>query len=100
MRNYDLKNVKIELHNVVFSTTTPEDYEMSRLLLLENMPQVNWDEYVLVEGWHCSCYGFDETQWDATVFSEAEMDKLMEQEQYDTTRKQLREFWNEYRNNN
>lgn len=100
MRNYDLKNVKIELHNVVFSTTTPENYEMSRLLLLENMPQVNWDEYVLVEGGHCSCYGFDETQWDATVFSEAEMDKLMEREQYDTTRKQLREFWNKYRNNN
>lgn len=100
MRNYDLKNVKIELHNVVFSTTTPEDYEMDRLLLLEDMPQTNWDEYVLVEGGHCSCYGFDETQWDATVFSEAEMDKLMEREQYGTTRKQLREFWNKYRNNN
>ena len=100
MRNYDLKNVKIELHNVVFSTTTPEDYEMDRLLLLENMPQTKWDEYVLVEGGHCSCYGFNETQWDATVFSEAEMDKLMEQEQYDRTRKELREFWNKYRNNN
>ena len=97
MRNYDLKNVKIELHNVVFSTTTPENYEMSRLLLLEKMPQTKWDEYVLVEGGHCSCYGFDETQWDATVFSEAEMDKLMEREQYDRTRKELREFWNKYR---
>lgn len=97
MRNYDLKDVKIELHNVVFSTTTPEDYEMDRLLLLENMPQTNWDEYVLAEGGHCSCYGFNETQWDATVFTEEELNKLMEAEQYDDLRKELREFWKKYR---
>ena len=99
MKNYDLKDKKIELHNVLFATTSPNDYEMNRLILLEDMPDVNWNEYVLLEGYHCSCYGFDETQWDATVFSEAEMDKLMEREQYETLRKELGEFWKEYKKN-
>ena len=97
MRNYDLKDKSIQLHNVLFATTSPSDYEMSRLILLEDMPDLNWNEYVLLEGYHCSCYGFDETRWDATVFTEEELNKLMEAEQYGDLRKELEEFWKKYR---
>lgn len=97
MKNYDLKDKKIELHNVLFATTSPSDYEMNRLILLEDMPDVNWNEYVLLEGYHCSCYGFDETRWDATVFTEEELNKLMEAEQYGGLREELKEFWKNYK---
>ena len=98
MRNYDMKNVKVELHNILFTTTQHYYYEANRLLLLENMPNTEFCEYIMVEGYHCSCYGFDETKWDATVFTAEELDKLMEKDHYDDLRKELREFWNRYRN--
>lgn len=45
MKKYNLKNkTDIKMHNVLFATTTEKDYEMERLLLLENMPDTNYDE--------------------------------------------------------
>ena len=99
MRNYNLKDKIIEFHHVLFAKTSPTDYEMSRLLLLENMPNTDWNEYVLVEGWHCSCYGFDDTQWDAAVYTEEELDKLLEADHsYSNNRVALQQFWKEYNN--
>ena len=97
MRNYDLKDKIVEFHHVLFATTTPVDYEMSRLLLLEDMPDTDWNEYVFVEGYHCSCYGFDDTQWEATVYTDKELEKLLEAEYpYEGCRKELQQFWKEY----
>ena len=98
MKNYDLNNVKIGFHNVLFAYTSPIDYEMNRAFLLEDMPCTGWEEYVLVEGYHCSCYGFDDTRWEATVYDKNEMDKLMEAEQYDKPRQELQKFWKRYTN--
>ena len=38
---------------------------------------VSMDRYVLVEGYHCSCYGFDETEWDCTKLTETELKKIL-----------------------
>ena len=39
MEKYNLKNkTDIKMHNVLFAITSERDYEMERLLLLEDMP--------------------------------------------------------------
>lgn len=100
MRKYELKGKDIKLHNILFSTTSTEDYEMSRLILLERMPDTDYDEYVLIEGWHCSCYGFDDTEWEAIIFSREELDKLTQAEPCGNERKQLNDFWKAYTDEN
>ena len=80
MRNYEnankLKNNKIELHNILFTYTSEIDYEMSRHILLESVEGINYNEYLILEGYHCSCYDFDETDWTGTVYTEEELKKL------------------------
>ncbi|HBF4616133.1 TPA: hypothetical protein KOO48_001928 [Clostridioides difficile] len=44
---------------------------------------------MLLEGCHCSCYGFDETEWSATVYTKEELIKLSN---VDYNRKS--KFWN------
>ena len=100
MRKYELKGKDIKLHNILFTTTSTEDYEMSRLILLERMPDTDYGEYVLIEGWHCSCYGFDDTEWEAIIFSREELDKLTQEEPYSNERKQLNDFWKAYTDEN
>ena len=79
MTNYNLKNkADIKMHNVLFATTSERDYDMERLLLLEDMPDTKYNEFVLVEGFHCSCYDFDETNWDCTKLTKDELNKLLE----------------------
>lgn len=79
MEKYNLKNkTDIKMHNVLFATTSERDYEMERLLLLEDMPDTEYNEFVLVEGYHCSCYDFDETNWDCTKLTKDELNKLLE----------------------
>ena len=72
MKKIDWKTLKIMPHNIVVAWTSEPDYEMSRIILLEN----GYDEYVVLEGGHCSCYDFDETEWDATVYETGELIKL------------------------
>lgn len=76
MEKYDLKKEDIKLHNIIIANTSEPDYEMSRWLLLEGLPNLKYNEYVIVEGGHCSCYDFDETIWDAMKYSEEELVKI------------------------
>lgn len=79
MREYTIfKFICIKPHNIVYAATTKPDYEMNRLILLEDMPETVYGEYVLVEGYHCSCYDFDDTKWEATVYTKEELGKLLE----------------------
>ena len=98
MRKYEIKNKDdIKLHNIVFAYTTPQDYDMERLLLLEDMPNTKYGEYVLIEGHHCSCYDFDDCNWDATVYNMEELKKLLEHiYQYETCRLELKTFLKNY----
>lgn len=98
MRKYEIKNKDdIKLHNIVFAYTTPRYYSMERILLLEDMPGTKYNEYVLVEGAHCSCYDFDDCTWDATVYTEEELHKLLEHiSEYEDARPKLKDFLEDY----
>ena len=99
MEEYKLKNkTDIKMHNVVFATTSSAlGWKMERLLLLEDMPDTKIDEYVLVEGEHCSCYGFDDTDWWCIKLTEEELDELLENaDKSEGLRKELKEFWSRY----
>lgn len=98
MEKYSLKNkTDIKMHNILFATTTERDYEMERLILLEDMPDTNYDEFVLAEGYHCSCYDFDETEWDCIKLTKAELEKMLENvEDYEILRKELKKFLSRY----
>lgn len=95
MEKYDIKNVKIELYNVLFCVTSEQDYSMTRLLLLENMPDTKFRQYVLAEGGHCSCYGFDETEWHCLKLTKDELLKILEQNDWGL-RKELKRFITNY----
>lgn len=76
MEKYDLKKEDVKLHNILYAITTMPYYDMERWLLLEDMPNTKYGEYVIVEGGHCSCYDFDDTDWDAIKYTKEELVKL------------------------
>lgn len=96
MKNYEIKNKQIKLHNVLFAATSEVDYEMERLLILEDMPDTAYNEYVLVEGFHCSCYGFNDTNWDGTLLTKEELLKILDVNDYRGLRKKAKMFLKEY----
>lgn len=90
MRNYRIINdLTVNLSNVLFCTTSNIDYSMDRIILCEELPECEMNEYVLIYGGHCSCYGFDETSWEATVYTESELIKLAE---CNSINKELKDF--------
>lgn len=95
MERYNLKDKKIEAHNILFATTSERDYEMERLLLLEDMQDTEYGEFILAEGGHCSCYNFDETEWDCIKVTKDELNKIIEQNDWGL-RKRLKEFLSSY----
>lgn len=75
----DIKNVnvsEIPFSNIVFAVTSIDDYNMNRAYYVEDWPE--YGDYTIVQGSHCSCYGFDETTWDVTVYTHEEIKKVME----------------------
>ncbi|MGG3890208.1 hypothetical protein [Metabacillus fastidiosus] len=69
MEKVNWKEIDIKPHNIVVAWTSSPDYEMNRMILLE----ISYSEYILLEGWHCSCYDFDETEWEAIKYTEEEL---------------------------
>ena len=49
---------------------------MSRYILLEGLKDLGYKEYLVLKGYHCSCYDFDDTDWEGTVYTEEEIEKL------------------------
>jgi len=76
MEKYNLIKEKIKLHNIIFCYTSEIDYEMSRYLLIEGLDDIGYDDYILVEGYHCSCYDFDDTEWEAIKYTRDELIEL------------------------
>ncbi len=72
MEVFNLDNFQIEPHHILVAVTSEPDYEMERRILLK----LNYDRYVLVEGSHCSCYDFDDTEWSAIEYTRDELVKL------------------------
>ena len=79
MEAYKLDKDKIKIHNIVYAITSEPDYNMSRMFLLEDLEDLGYNEYVIVEGYHCSCYDFDDTHWEATKYTGEELIKLAEE---------------------
>ena len=75
--NTNLNNMVIKPHNILFAWTSEPDWEMSRIIVLENLEDViGYDEVLVLEGGHCSCYDFDETSWDGIAYTKDELRKL------------------------
>ncbi|MCM3701867.1 hypothetical protein [Paenibacillus macerans] len=72
MEKVDWKSLEIKPHNIIVACTSEPDYEMQRQILLE----IKYDKYVVLEGWHCSCYDFDETEWEAIEYTSQELKEL------------------------
>lgn len=71
-----LKKEGIKPHQILVAITSEPDYEMDRKMLLENIEGLKWDEYLILEGFHCSCYDFDDTDWSGTIYNKEELSKL------------------------
>ena len=70
----DFKGKQILLSRILFSTTSDQNYEMSRTIILEEYDK--GEQFVVIKGRHCSCYDFDETEWEAIRYTEEEIKKL------------------------
>ena len=92
MKEYSWENKKpIMASNIIYAVTSELDYEMNRLIILEE----NY-KYIILEGSHCSCYDFDEVIWNATEFKDLkEMKKYLNAENWGLRRKAF-EFMNYY----
>lgn len=82
MRNFEnanrFKKEGIKPHQILVAITSEPDYEMDRKILLTDVEGIEFGEYLLLEGGHCSCYDFDETDWVGTVYTKEELIKLAE----------------------
>lgn len=72
MKKIDWKSLEIKPHHILIAYTSEPDYEMSRQILLE----IEYDNYVVLEGHHCSCFDFDGTEWEAISYTADELKKL------------------------
>lgn len=84
MKKVEWRELDIKPHNIVVALTSAPDYEMSRQILL----QINYDHFVFIEGWHCSCYDFDDTEWEAIEYTRDELQKIAS-----APYNQSNEFW-------
>lgn len=83
----------LKMHNILFCTTSDVGYSMERLMLLENMDNLQYGQYVLIEGYHCSCYDFDECTWDAIELNQEELITLLKNiSEYENLRQELKKF--------
>ena len=84
MRKYKegkLNKLQLQPYNIVVAQTSAPDCEMDRQILLEELEGLEYgEEYVLLDGGHCSCYDFDETEWEAIVYTREELLKLADAE--------------------
>lgn len=92
MEFVDIK--KIYPDEILFSVTSKDTWDMSRLILLENN---NYNDesfdFVLIEGSHCSCYGFSDIKWEGMKLTTKQLVKLLKNVQpYEELRLKLKDF--------
>lgn len=67
---------EIELWRIICASQSEPDYSEDRQILLYGGDGEWQDEYILLDGGHCSCYGWEEVEWDAVKYSRSELDAL------------------------
>lgn len=70
-----LNNLELKPHNIIVACTSEIDYEMDRVMLINGIDGLN-GEYLVLYGGHCSCFDFDETEWNATAYTKRELELL------------------------
>ena len=73
IKNFNILTVPV--YKMVFMATSDHAYEMSRTILVEDYPEHK--DYTVVKGYHCSCYGFDATEWEAVTYTVDELRLLV-----------------------
>lgn len=73
MRAVEVKFKEVKLSDVICAITDSDVYEESREILIED----DIDGYTIIYGYHCSCYGFEDTKWDGTSYTKEELEKLV-----------------------
>lgn len=98
IKGFDIKTVPV--WDTTFVTSSVDACcDWDRILFVEHYPE--YDEYTMIEGGHCSCYGFDSAEWDATVYTREELKKLVKSwaeidNDYEGYRKRMGELVIEY----
>lgn len=95
MKKFDgnLNKLALMPHNIEFCYTSEQYYEMQRIIIITGIDGLQYDEYLVLEGGHCSCYDFDETDWDGVVWERAEFRKLAEIKSKTEHDKKEQKFW-------
>ena len=73
IKNFSLESVP--QHKILLVVTSPDDYSMSHMIVAEDYPDVG--DMTVIEGYHCSCYGFDDTTWEAMTYTEKELKAVL-----------------------
>lgn len=78
MKTMDIKDLKISEKNILVCYTSGPDYQMSREILIDNTlyGYKKDEEFAYVEGYHCSCYDFNDCKFDVTIYSKEEIKKI------------------------
>lgn len=104
-----MRDMKIQAKDIVGSAvavayTDEHAWESSRIMLV-----VTWDipdglyglskdsEYAIIRGSHCSCYGYEDIEYDATLVSEEELLKLTKAPYNNDPEDSEAPFWNSVR---
>ena len=72
-----IKNFRIDqipAWKIVLVATSDPDYEMDRTMYIEDYP--DWGDATIVSGFHCSCFDFDDTEWEAIQYTSEQLVKL------------------------
>lgn len=75
-----LKKLEISPEEILYAHTTPLDYEMSRIIILDVSYDSDYKEcdYIVLDGGHCSCDSnfFGHDSFEGTGYTEEEIKKL------------------------
>lgn len=75
MRNIEAPKA-IKTWRIICAAQSEPNYSEDRQVLVYAGEDTCDDEYMLLDGGHCSCYDWDEVDWDATVYSREELEAL------------------------
>lgn len=90
----ELLNNEVDPHNIpisdiILSYTQDDGYESQRNFLLETYGNSKvGEDYIIIEGSHCSCYDFDDTYWEFTAYNHDELIKIAKSRAEDSS------YWN------